>query len=115
MAVRNDGQAKAFEYMQLLQSGVSPADAYKKVYPNGIPTAAQQQQQAAKDRQSSALAGTGGTIAGLLGMKYGMKGLESLMADKAKEEIVKQGTQEAVSQGAQQVVGQEVTNQGRNS
>lgn len=78
MAKQVDRQALAMEYLNLLKSGVPASEAFKQVYPNGIPTAAQQQQADAKAKQGSALAGTGGTIAGLLGIKYGSKALESL-------------------------------------
>ena len=70
-----DRQALAMQYLQLLQSGVPAQEAFKQVYPKGIPTAAQQQKEDAKAKQGSALAGTGGTIAGLLGIKYGMAAL----------------------------------------
>lgn len=86
MAKNEDRQALATQYMQLLQSGVPAAEAFKQVYPNGVPTASQQAQAASKAKQSNALAGTGGTIAGLLGVKYGMKALDSLGAAKAATE-----------------------------
>lgn len=92
MAKQVDRQALAMEYLQLLQSGVPAQEAFKQVYPNGIPTAAQQQQADAKSKQGAALAGTGGTIAGLLGIKYGMKGLESLGATGAGASVLPSGT-----------------------
>lgn len=71
MAKQVDRQALATEYLQLLQSGVPAAEAFKRVYPNGIPTQVQQAAIDAKEKQKNALAGTGGTIAGLLALKYG--------------------------------------------
>jgi len=106
-----DRQALAMQYMQLLQSGVPAAEAFKQVYPKGIPTAAQQAREDSKTKQGNALAGTGGTIAGLLGIKYGTKALESLGAEKAKEEIIKEGTAQALEQGAAEV-GKEAAVQG---
>jgi len=73
-----DRQALAMKYLQLLQSGVPAAEAFKQVYPKGVPTTSQQAAIDSKKRQQNQLAATGGTIAGLLGIKYGMNGLDSL-------------------------------------
>jgi hypothetical protein len=104
MAKNEDRQALATQYMQLLQSGVPAAEAFKQVYPNGVPTASQQAQAASKAKQSNALAGTGGTIAGLLGVKYGSKYLESLAAEKVQEEVAK----EAINQVGQEAAAQAI-------
>jgi hypothetical protein len=82
-------QELAMQYLQLLQSGMPAAQAFKQTYPNGIPTAAQQQAIDAKKKQGSALAATGGTIAGLLGVKYLGKGIGSLTADATPAELAK--------------------------
>jgi hypothetical protein len=73
-----DRQALAMQYLQLLQSGVPASEAFKQVYPNGVPTQQQQAAAESKKKQGSALAATGGTISGLLAIKYGDKYLDSL-------------------------------------
>lgn len=78
-----DRQAQAMQYLQLLQSGVPSAEAFKQAYPNGIPTQQQQLEQQSKDRQNSALMGTGGTIGGLLAAKYGMDAINAGLATDA--------------------------------
>lgn len=78
-----DRQAQAMQYLQLLQSGVPSAEAFKQAYPNGIPTQQQQLEQQSKDRQNSALVGTGGTIGGLLAAKYGMDAINAGLATDA--------------------------------
>lgn len=108
-----DRQALAQQYLQLLQSGVPAAEAFKKVYPNGIPTAAQQQAIDAKAKQGSALAATGGTVAGLLGIKYGTNLLDKIGSNEAGKKVINQGTQELAKQGGEQVLNQEGSQAGQ--
>jgi hypothetical protein len=80
MAKSEDRQAKALQYLQLLQSGVPAAEAFKQVYPNGIPTQQQQAEKDAKAKQSGQLVATAGTVGGLLAAKYGAAALEAGLA-----------------------------------
>lgn len=104
MAKIQDRQAQAMQYLQLLQSGVPSAEAFKQAYPNGIPTQQQQLEQQSRDSQNGALLGTGGTIAGLLAAKYGTDYISSLGGDAAAklaaEEAAKAAAAKAAAAGA---------------
>lgn len=56
-------------YISLLQQGVSPQDAFAQAFPNGIPTAMEQQKKAAKDQQKEGFGQLAGALGGVVGGK----------------------------------------------
>lgn len=64
-----DINQQAQEYYYLVQKGMAPAEAFKKVFPNGIPTAQERAKSAAGDQQKQAYGQLAGALAGLYGAK----------------------------------------------
>lgn len=62
-------QEQAARYMELVRQGVPAPEAYRQAFPNGIPTQADMQREAAKKGQKNGLAQVGGTVAGALGSR----------------------------------------------
>lgn len=66
---QQDVQAQVMAYYQYQQAGMSAQDAFKKAFPNGIPTRQQVTEGLAKDQQKAAIGQIGGVLAGALGAK----------------------------------------------
>lgn len=65
-----DIQKQANHYYELIHQGVSPAEAYKQAFPDGIPTAQDRAKADAKAKQKSGLGGAAGLVTGAVATKY---------------------------------------------
>lgn len=83
---------QAQEYYYLVQKGMAPAEAYKKAFPNGIPTALDRQKEAAKNQQKQGYGQMVGALAGLAGTKYLMDKAPSFFGSEAASKIGEQVT-----------------------
>lgn len=64
-----DPQKQAFLYIQYLNEGKSPQEAFKAAYPNGVPTALERAKKEAANQQKQSFGQLGGALVGVLGGK----------------------------------------------
>lgn len=60
---------QAIRYYELVRQGVSPQEAFRQAFPNGIPTAQDRAKEQAKAGQKQAIGSVGGVLAGALGTR----------------------------------------------
>lgn len=90
--------AAAQEYYRLMRAGVPHDEAYKRAYPNGIPSLKDRQKEAGKEEQKAAIAQVAGQVGGTAAGVYGTgKLIEALKGTKEAAEVAKETATQATN------------------